>query len=64
MEFAEVHGRINLWTRRRAQLILPKNLFPDSSHLLLWLGPRAPAATDVTSAAESLSRVADEIGVE
>jgi hypothetical protein len=63
-DFSEVHGRINLWTRRRGQLMLPENLFPDSSHLLLWLGPRAPAAIDVTSAAEGLCRVAGEISDE
>ena len=64
MDFVEVHGRINLWTRRRGKLILPSDLFADSSHLLLWLGSRAPEATEVTAAAEGLSRVADEISDE
>ena len=64
MDFVEGHGRINLWTRRRGKLILPSDLFADSSHLLIWFGSRAPEATEVTAAAEGLSRVADEISGE
>lgn len=61
LSFADRHGRIQLWTRRKCSLFLPADLYAEATHCLVWLGPKKPSAQSFRNVTAELPRLAETV---
>ncbi len=61
LSFADRHGRIHLWTRRKCSLFLPTDLYADATHCLAWLGPKKPSGQSFRNVVADMPPLAEKV---